>query len=207
MQVGGEEGRLVAAGARADLDDRGAVVERVGGDEQRLQLPLELGDAGLEPELLGACFLGHLRVVNGNELAHLRELVLVLPELAGLFDDGAQALVLATEAREELRVTERSRVEQLVLELLRPPQRLVEAVAEAQAVASGFAYFWRKRSTRPAVSISFCLPVKNGWQLLQMSVLSVGSVERVWKTLPQAHFTVAVWYSGWISVFTEASQV
>jgi hypothetical protein len=26
-------------------------------------------------------------------------------------------------------------------------------------------------------------------------------VERVWNVLPQAHFTVAVAYSGWISVF------
>lgn len=31
------------------------------------------------------------------------------------------------------------------------------------------AYFRWKRSTRPAVSISFCLPVKNGWQLEQIS--------------------------------------
>jgi len=30
-------------------------------------------------------------------------------------------------------------------------------------------YLRRKRSTRPAVSISFCLPVKNGWHAAQIS--------------------------------------
>ena len=35
------------------------------------------------------------------------------------------------------------------------------------------------RSTRPSVSISFCRPVKNGWQLLQISRCSSGLVERV----------------------------
>jgi hypothetical protein len=29
--------------------------------------------------------------------------------------------------------------------------------------------FFVKRSTRPSVSISFCRPVKNGWQLEQIS--------------------------------------
>src|SRR5690348_4591744 len=43
------------------------------------------------------------------------------------------------------------------------------------------AYFFWKRSTRPAVSISFCLPVKNGWQLEQISTRSNSPlcVERV----------------------------
>ena len=52
-------------------------------------------------------------------------------------------------------------------------------------------YFWRKRSTRPAVSISFCLPVKYGWQRAQISTLIAGTVERVTKVLPHAHCTVA----------------
>lgn len=34
---------------------------------------------------------------------------------------------------------------------------------------SFFAYLRRKRSTRPAVSSNFCLPVKKGWQLEQIS--------------------------------------
>src|SRR5215472_2534310 len=58
--------------------------------------------------------------------------------------------------------------------------------------ARDFAYFFWKRSTRPAVSINFCLPVKNGWQLEQIStrIMSPLMVERVWKVLPQAQCTV-----------------
>src|SRR5271168_355499 len=51
-------------------------------------------------------------------------------------------------------------------------------------------YLRRKRSTRPAVSISFCLPVKNGWQAEQISSeISPLWVERVVKLLPQAQCT------------------
>src|SRR5439155_2654069 len=60
--------------------------------------------------------------------------------------------------------------------------------------AAASAYFLVKRSTRPAVSISFCLPVKNGWQLEQISTFSLSPliVERVWKLFPQAQCTVPV---------------
>jgi hypothetical protein len=57
------------------------------------------------------------------------------------------------------------------------------------------AYFFVKRSTRPAVSISFCLPVKKGWQFEQISVrieLPL-MVERVSNWLPQAQCTVTTW--------------
>jgi len=37
-----------------------------------------------------------------------------------------------------------------------------ESVAYFFAASPTLAYFRRKRSTRPAVSISFCLPVKKG---------------------------------------------
>src|SRR5271165_2520925 len=55
------------------------------------------------------------------------------------------------------------------------------AAAAASALpASLLAYLRRKRSTRPAVSSSFCLPVKNGWQAEQISTLmSPLWVERV----------------------------
>jgi len=56
--------------------------------------------------------------------------------------------------------------------------------------ASLLAYLRRKRSTRPAVSISFCLPVKNGWQAAQISTLmSPLWVERVTNAFPQAQCT------------------
>jgi len=58
--------------------------------------------------------------------------------------------------------------------------------------AAASAYFLVKRSTRPAVSTSFCLPVKKGWQLEQISTRSISplTVERVGKVFPQAQWTV-----------------
>src|SRR5690348_14797157 len=63
------------------------------------------------------------------------------------------------------------------------------------AAAGTLAYFFWKRSTRPAVSTSFCLPVKKGWQLEQISTRSISplTVERVWKVFPQAQWTVTGW--------------
>lgn len=68
----------------------------------------------------------------------------------------------------------------------------------APAVAGAVAVFWKlyvppnfllNRSTRPAVSTNFCLPVKKGWHWLQMSTLIFGSVLRVVNVLPQAQWT------------------
>ena len=66
----------------------------------------------------------------------------------------------------------------------------VSAFAASALAASDLAYLRRKRSTRPAVSSSFCLPVKNGWQAAQISTLMSplwvgGSV----KVLPHAQCT------------------
>ena len=51
-------------------------------------------------------------------------------------------------------------------------------------------YFFLKRSIRPAVSTSFCLPVKNGWQAEQISTLMSLTVERVSITLPHTQVMV-----------------
>src|SRR5215467_4092495 len=62
----------------------------------------------------------------------------------------------------------------------------------APALEAASAYFLVKRSTRPAVSTSFCFPVKNGWQFEQISTRSMSPlmVERVWNVWPQAQCTV-----------------
>ena len=69
--------------------------------------------------------------------------------------------------------------------------------------ADFFAYFFLKRSTRPAVSRSFCFPVKKGWHLLQISTLRLPTVERVSKVFPQMHETIDFMYVGWMSFFIE----
>ena len=58
----------------------------------------------------------------------------------------------------------------------------------AWAAWAAFSYLRWKRSTRPAVSMSFCLPVKNGWQFEQIStrIRFALYVERVLNALPQA---------------------
>jgi hypothetical protein len=75
--------------------------------------------------------------------------------------------VFSPQLGQLLSVPKLFRCRERAFDLFCPRERLGEAVAKAQAC---FPYLVRNRSTRPAVSISFCLPVKNGWQTLQMSV-------------------------------------
>jgi hypothetical protein len=164
---------------------------------------LDVADGGLHARHFGARLGRQLGVVNDNELARLRELVIEFLQTLCERDDGRQSLVLSSERCQEPRIAEGSWIEQLPFDLRRACQRVRESIAETQFV---FPYFCRKRSTRPAVSTSFCLPVKNGWQTLQMSVWISAIVERVWNVLPHAHFTVAVAYSGWMSAFMERPQ-
>ncbi len=108
--------------------------------------------------------------------------------------------MLAAQRGHALGVFYRLRVGKLLLDFAGALDSGGETIAETQllpvvgagVVGVGFAYFWRKRSTRPAVSTSFCFPVKNGWHWAQMSVWISAWVERVWYVFPQAHFTVAV---------------
>src|ERR1051326_5252309 len=72
----------------------------------------------------------------------------------------------------------------------------------AAVLAAASAYFLVKRSTRPAVSTSFCLPVKKGWQLEQISRLMLPLwVERVVNVFPHAQCTRTSSYLGWIAAF------
>jgi hypothetical protein len=94
-----------------------------------------------------------------------------------------------------------ARVKQLAFNVGRATERVGEALAKAQTAAFRL-NFWLKRSTRPAVSSSFCLPVKNGWQLEQTSRWIASRTDRVWNVFPHAQMTVVVAYTGWISAFT-----
>ena len=60
------------------------------------------------------------------------------------------------------------------------------------AFFSNLAYFLLNRSTLPAESTSFCLPVKKGWHLEQISTFILLAVEPVLNSLPQAHLTIAL---------------
>src|SRR5882724_12618388 len=60
--------------------------------------------------------------------------------------------------------------------------------------------FW-KRSTRPAVSTNFCVPVKKGWHFEQMPMRMSFRVERVLRIFPHAQWITASTYSGCILAF------
>ena len=174
VQIGGEDRCLVAAGAASDLDNGGPIVQRIVRNECGLYLLDQRLDGHLESDRFGLCFLRHLGVIRVDELAGFRELVLVLLESVPHFDQGLQMPVLAAQRGHALLVPYALRIGELSLYLRGPLDGVPEPVAETQVSelepATCLPYFWRKRSTRPAVSTSFCLPVKKGWQLAQISV-------------------------------------
>jgi len=86
--------------------------------------------------LLGAGLFGHLGVVNENELAHLRELVLAFAELSGDLDDGTESSVFSSELSQRVRVAQRGGVRECPLDLGRPSQNVCEPVPERQSRAS-----------------------------------------------------------------------
>jgi hypothetical protein len=77
----------------------------------------------------------HLGVVNADELADFRELVIVLVKRCGLFDDLYEPLVLAPERRHQPGIAKRLRVEQLPFDFRRACDRVGEEIPEAQTVA------------------------------------------------------------------------
>jgi hypothetical protein len=68
--------------------------------------------------------------------------------------------MFTTQLGEAPSVFHRTRIRERRFDFTRSRERVSESIAETQL--SFLSYFWRKRSTRPAVSMSFCLPVKNG---------------------------------------------
>jgi hypothetical protein len=67
-----------------------------------------------------------------------------------------------------------------------PYDLVAGGLAAAAAAGLTVSYFLRKRSTRPWVSMSLFLPVKNGWQLEQISMWNEPRVDRVSMVLHQA---------------------
>ena len=76
IEVCSKERGLIAARTGADFDDRRTIVEWIRRNEQWLELALELLDALFRARDLRARLSGELFVVNENELACLRELVI-----------------------------------------------------------------------------------------------------------------------------------
>ena len=171
VEIGGEERGLVAAGAGADLDDRVAVVERIAREERGLEPRLELGDAsargGSTSRAASAAISGSSTRTSSRAS---RELVLGLVELGRQLDDRREAAVLPAElgelvaGRANVSGLESSRSTSAARASASPSRsRRLRGSALLRLGRLGVWYFWRKRSTRPAVSTRRCLPVKNGW--------------------------------------------
>jgi hypothetical protein len=105
MEIGGEERRLIAAGAGSDFHDAGALVERVLRHEQGFERLFDALDLGLHALDFSARFGGELRVVGAHELARLLELMVLLFEPLRVFDDGREALVLTAQRRQSFGVS------------------------------------------------------------------------------------------------------
>ncbi len=72
----------------------------------------------------------------------------------------------------------------------KPPPRRYFFLPRARLAYPAFENFVLNFSIRPAVSTNFNLPVKNGWQALQMSTFSSLRVLRVVKVLPHPQWTL-----------------
>jgi hypothetical protein len=81
------------------------------------------------------------------------------------------------------------------------PEEIRDEVFRKSSYFVFFAYRFWKRSTRPAVSTNFCVPVKKGWHLEQMPIRMSFRVERVLRMFPHAQWITASTYSGCILAF------
>src|SRR5438876_3925158 len=205
-ELGGEEARLVAAGAGTDLEHRVALVSGILGEEELLEHRVERGQPRLERGQLAARQLAELGILLAQALAVLLDLACHVLALAPAGDRLLELGALPGAPRELAPVGDDGRVRDQALQLLIASLDLGEAVehrlTHPRARRAGRPrprqagvepeplrlrpYLRWKRSTRPAVSTSFRLPVKNGWHAEQISTWMVGTVERVSMTLPQA---------------------
>jgi hypothetical protein len=75
---------------------------------------------------------GHLGVINGNELVHVRELVFVFLKKGSHFDERCQVAVLSSQRGHPLGVLYGPGIGELPLDLTGAVQRVGEAIPEAQ---------------------------------------------------------------------------
>ncbi len=196
-QVAREEGRLVPSRSRSHLDDRVAVIERIPRREQFLQLPLHRVDRRLQTLHFRPGQLGQFGVALPDHFAALVELVTQPVALRRGAPDAIEPGMLTAKCLELFGISGDRGIRKPPFEVSRAGERGFEPRVQAYApVCSAFEYRCRNRSTRPAVSINFCLPEKNGWQCEQISTCSDSDVERVSNDAPHAHSTTTCRYSG-----------
>jgi hypothetical protein len=117
-QVAGKDGGLVAAGAGADFQEDIAVVMRILGHQQALQLEFFGGDPRRE---VGELFLAHgpcLRVLARRQLASEAEVALERYEASIALDERAQSRILHREVTELVLTCNHARVREKAADFL-----------------------------------------------------------------------------------------
>ena len=110
MEISAEQCRLVAPGASTDFNDAVAVVNGIAGQQHGQELCFEFANTMNEAGKLGASFGGHLGIIDGNELAHLRKLAFRFLKSSRRFDDRRESAVLSTKVGVLIRVAKAGRV-------------------------------------------------------------------------------------------------
>ncbi len=137
VEIGGEEGGLVSAGAGADLDDGVAGVVGVLREEQRVELLADGVDLGGEARHVGAGERRELGIGLVRQLARIRQLALEPRESIGQTHDGREPCVLAPERLELGRVAGDERVGECPADFLRPLQCLAEPALHRLRLGGG----------------------------------------------------------------------
>jgi hypothetical protein len=127
-EVGGEQGRLVAAGAGADFEEGVARVVRVARQQRGLQLQVQPVDIGARLGDLLLRHLGHVRLVEYG--LRVGEVALTLFELAKLLDQPGDLGVLARQLAKALHVARDARVAERRVELVQAQREALELLAE-----------------------------------------------------------------------------
>ena len=78
--------------------------------------------------------------------------------LLDTIDQRREPAVFATQLSQAPSILHRARIRERRFDFARSRERFRQSIAKTQ-LSFLSTYFWRKRSTRPAVSISFCFPV------------------------------------------------
>ena len=221
-QIPSKNAGFVAAGAGANLDENVPVVVGVAGKHQLGKFAFEFAGTVAERARLVLREFPQLAVALVREAIAGRNLAFGLPKASECLYRGLELRALLNE-RGVSRLIEGARgMREFGFDFVEPPQHRIEpggqgvvqetcaaAFLRAARTAASSCFFlaaaarWLNLSTRPAVSISFCCPVKSGWQAAQISTPISGRVEPVVKVLPQAQCTRASGYHlGWIFSFT-----
>ena len=130
VEVAREDGRLVAAGRRADLHDDVLVVGRVGRNEHELDVLLERGELRLDPGYLLLRELAHVGV--GHHLLGRGQVVGSLHVLARLLRERPLARVLLGQAVVFLLIGEHGGVAHAPLEVLVSLDDLLELLSHVR---------------------------------------------------------------------------